>query len=264
RGFRLEDADAYAVTGGGGAFSAGRLAYHLGVHGPAMAVDTACSSSLVALHLGSEHLRSGRCDLVIVGGVPVEASAESFVLLAPTRGLAPDGRSKTFSEAADGYGRGEGVAALVMMRLEDAQAQGRRIVGVVRGTAVNHDGASSGITAPNGTSQQKALRAALADARLDAADVDVVECHGTGTSLGDPIEVQALDAVYGRARPEDRGPLKLGAVKTNVGHLEAAAGLAGVIKILASFASEALPPTLHCRPLNPHLDWERLNVEVVD
>ena len=129
-----------------------------------------------------------------------------------------------------------------MMRLEDAQAQGRRIVGVVRGTAVNHDGASSGLTVPNGTSQQKTLRAALADARLDAADVDVVECHGTGTSLGDPIEVQALDAVYGQARPEDRGRLKLGAVKTNVGHLEAAAGLVGVIKMLASFETEALPP----------------------
>ena len=186
RGSRLEDADAYAVTGGGVSFSAGRLAYHLGVQGPVMAVDTACSSSLVALHLGAEHLRSGRCDLAIVGGVQVASSAESFVLLSQTRALAPDGRSKTFSEAADGYGRGEGVAVLVMMRLEDAQAQGKRIVGVVRGTAVNHDGASSGITAPNGTSQQKVLRAALADARLNAADVDVVECHGTGTSAGRP------------------------------------------------------------------------------
>ena len=264
RSLRLEDADAYAVTGAGVSFSAGRLAYHLGVHGPAMAVDTACSSSLVALHLGSEHLRSGRCDLAIVGGVQVASSAQTFVLLSQTRALASDGRSKTFSEAADGYGRGEGAAILVMMRLEDAQSQGRRIVGVVRGTAVSHDGASSGITAPNGMAQQKALRAALADARLNAADVDVVECHGTGTSLGDPIEVQALDAVYGRARPEHRGRLKIGAVKTNVGHLEAAAGLAGVIKMLASFESEALPPTLHCRPLNPHLDWEQLNVEVVD
>ena len=264
RGLRLEDADAYTATGGGASFSAGRLAYHLGVHGPVMAVDTACSASLVALHLGSEHLRSGRCDLAIVGGVQVTSSAELYVLLSQTRALAPDGRSKTFSEAADGYGRGEGAAVLVMMRLEDAQAQGRRIVGVVRGTAVNHDGASSGLTVPNGTSQQKTLRAALADARLDAADVDVVECHGTGTSLGDPIEVQALDAVYGQARPEDRGRLKLGAVKTNVGHLEAAAGLVGVVKMLASFELAALPPTLHCRPLNPHLDWERMKVEVVD
>ncbi|WP_276575477.1 SDR family NAD(P)-dependent oxidoreductase, partial [Bradyrhizobium monzae] len=264
RGFNLEEADAYAATGGGAAFSAGRLAYHLGVQGPVMAVDTACSSSLVALHLASEHLRSGRCDLAIVGGVQVASSPEAFVVLSQTRALASDGRSKTFSEAADGYGRGEGAAVVAMMRLEDAQAQGKRILGVVRGTAVNHDGASSGLTVPNGTAQQKTLRAALADARLEAADIDVVECHGTGTSLGDPIEVQALDAVYGQARPGDLGRLKLGAVKTNVGHLEAAAGLVGVIKMLASFESEALPPTLHCRPLNPHLDWERLKVEVVD
>ncbi|KJC40904.1 hypothetical protein UB31_26790, partial [Bradyrhizobium sp. LTSP849] len=264
RGFNLAEADAYAATGGGAAFSAGRLAYHLGVQGPVMAVDTACSSALVALHLGSEHLRSGRCDLAIVGGVQVASSPEAFVVLSQTRALASDGRSKTFSEAADGYGRGEGAAVIAMMRLEDAQAQGKKILGVVRGTAVNHDGASSGLTVPNGTAQQKTLRAALADARLDAADIDVVECHGTGTSLGDPIEVQALDAVYGQARPEDLGRVKLGAVKTNVGHLEAAAGLVGVIKMLASFESEALPPTLHCRPLNPHLDWERLNVEVVD
>ncbi|WP_426410337.1 SDR family NAD(P)-dependent oxidoreductase [Bradyrhizobium ganzhouense] len=264
RGFNLEEADAYAATGGGAAFSAGRLAYHLGVQGPVMAVDTACSSSLVALHLASEHLRSGRCDLAIVGGVQVASSPEAFVVLSQTRALASDGRSKTFSDAADGYGRGEGAAVVALMRLEDAQAQGKQIIGVVRGTAVNHDGASSGLTVPNGTAQQKTLRAALADARLDAADIDVVECHGTGTSLGDPIEVQALHAVYGNARPEDLGRLKLGAVKTNVGHLEAAAGLVGVIKMLASFEAEALPPTLHCRPLNPHLEWERLNVEVVD
>ncbi|WP_247406531.1 type I polyketide synthase, partial [Bradyrhizobium sp. 76] len=264
RGFKLEEADAYAATGGGAAFSAGRLAYHLGVQGPVMAVDTACSSALVALHLGAEHLRSGRCDLAIVGGVQVASSPEAFVVLSQTRALASDGRSKTFSDAADGYGRGEGAAVVAMMRLEDAQAQGKRILGVVRGTAVNHDGASSGLTVPNGIAQQKTLRAALADARLDAADVDVVECHGTGTSLGDPIEVQALHAVYGQARPEDLGRVKLGAVKTNVGHLEAAAGLVGVIKMLASFEAEALPPTLHCRPLNPHLDWERLKVEVVD
>jgi pimaricinolide synthase PimS1 len=264
RGFNLEEADAYAATGGGAAFSAGRLAYHLGVQGPVMAVDTACSSSLVALHLASEHLRSGRCDLAIVGGVQVASSPEAFVVLSQTRALASDGRSKTFSDSADGYGRGEGAAVLALMRLEDAQAQGKQIIGVVRGTAVNHDGASSGLTVPNGTAQQKTLRAALADAHLDAADIDVVECHGTGTSLGDPIEVQALNAVYGQARPDDLGSLKLGAVKTNVGHLEAAAGLVGVIKMLASFESEALPPTLHCRPLNPHLDWERLKVEVVD
>src|SRR4029079_14743694 len=183
-----------------------------------------------------------------------------FVLLSRTRALAPNGRSKTFSAKADGYGRGEGVVVLAIEPLTESHTQERNALAVIRGSAVNHDGASSGITAPNGTSQQKVLHAALDDAGLDAADIDVVECHGTGTSLGDPIEVQALDAVYGRERPADLGRLKLGAVKTNVGHLEAAAGLVGVIKMLASFESEALPPTLHCRPLNPHLDWERRQV----
>ncbi len=257
-----EAADAYSVTGSGMSFAAGRLAYHLGLQGPALSVDTACSSSLVALHLATQSLRNGRCDVALVAGVQVLASPDGFILLSRTRAVAPDGRCKTFSAAADGYGRGEGVGVLVTMRLADARAQNRRVLGVVRGSAVNHDGASSGITAPNGTSQQKVLRSALRDAGLAPRDVDVIECHGTGTRLGDPIEVQALAAVYGEGRDAAQ-PLQLGTVKTNVGHLESAAGVAGVLKVLASLHHEGLPASLHASPLNPHVDWESLPVEVV-
>ncbi|MGK4008524.1 SDR family NAD(P)-dependent oxidoreductase [Sorangium sp. So ce1036] len=261
-----QEADAYAVLGTPASFAAGRLAFTLGLQGPALAVDTACSSSLVALHLACQALRRRECDLALAAGVQVMAAPDAFVLLSRMRALAPDGRSKTFSAAADGFGRGEGAVVLALERLDDARARGRDILAVVHGSAVNHDGASSGITAPNGTSQQKVLRAALHDARLAPADVDVVECHGTGTSLGDPIEVQALAAVYGdgRAAREADRPLLLGALKTNIGHLEAAAGLAGVAKIVASLRHEALPATLHTTPRNPHIDWETLPVRVVD
>ncbi|WP_394836498.1 SDR family NAD(P)-dependent oxidoreductase [Pendulispora rubella] len=257
------DAEAYAVTGTHSSFAAGRLAFTLGLQGPALSVDTACSSSLVALHLACQALRRGECQFALAGGVQVMAAAEGFVTLSRTRALAADGRSKTFSEGADGYGRGEGVVVLALERLDDARANGRRVLAVVRGTAVNHDGASSGITAPNGTSQQKVLRAALEDARLRAAEVDVVECHGTGTALGDPIEVQALAAVYGEGRAAE-WPLLLGAVKTNIGHLESAAGLAGVAKMVACLRYGALPPTLHTMPRNRHIDWDALPVRVVD
>ncbi|WP_394836500.1 SDR family NAD(P)-dependent oxidoreductase [Pendulispora rubella] len=257
------DAEAYAVTGTHTSFAAGRLAFTLGLQGPALSVDTACSSSLVALHLACQALRRGECQLALAGGVQVMAAPEPFVLASRTRALAPDGRSKTFSDGADGYGRGEGVVVLTLERLDDARANGRRVLAVVRGSAVNHDGASSGITAPNGTSQQKVLRAALEDARLRAADVDVVECHGTGTALGDPIEVQALAAVYGDGREAER-PLLLGAVKTNIGHLESAAGLAGVAKMIACLQHGALPATLHTTPRNRHIDWDALPVRVVD
>ena len=264
RGRAFQQAEAYDLTGKHTAFAAGRLAYHLGLQGPALSMDTACSSSLVALHLAAEHLRSGRCDLALAGGVQVLADPEAFVLLSSTRAVSPDGRCKTFSAAADGYGRGEGVGVLALMRLDDALEQQRHILGVVRGTAVNHDGASAGITAPNGGAQQRVIQDALNDANLQPSDVDVVECHGTGTSLGDPIEVQALQSVFGEARKEELGPLRLGAVKTNLGHLESAAGVAGILKVLASFHYEAIPPTLHCSPPNPHLDWEKIRLQVVD
>ncbi|WP_438021152.1 SDR family NAD(P)-dependent oxidoreductase [Sorangium sp. So ce315] len=263
QGMSAEDSDAYAVQGTSASFAAGRLAYTLGLQGPALSVDTACSSSLVALHLACQALRQGECNLALAAGVSVMASPEAFVLLSRLRALAPDGRSKTFSANADGYGRGEGVVVLALERLGDALARGRRVLALVRGSAMNHDGASSGLTAPNGTSQQKVLRAALHDARITPADVDVVECHGTGTSLGDPIEVQALAAVYAEGRPAEK-PVLLGALKTNIGHLEAASGLAGVAKMVASLRHDALPPTLHATPRNPLIEWDALAVDVVD
>ncbi|WP_438021146.1 SDR family NAD(P)-dependent oxidoreductase [Sorangium sp. So ce315] len=258
-----DEAEAYIITGTHPSFAAGRLSFTLGLQGPALSVDTACSSSLVALHLACQALRRGECDLALCAGVQVMADPEAFVVLSRTRAVAPDGRSKTFSASADGYGRGEGAVVFLLERLSDARARGRRILAVVRGTAVNHDGASSGITAPNGTSQQKVLRAALEDAGLAPGDVDVAECHGTGTSLGDPIEVQALAEVYGEGRAAGR-PLLLGALKTNIGHLEPASGLAGVAKMVASLQRKALPATLHTHPRNPHIDWAALPVEVVD
>ncbi|XXX82571.1 SDR family NAD(P)-dependent oxidoreductase [Sorangium sp. So ce134] len=258
-----EDAEAYAILGTHGSFAAGRVAFTLGLQGPALSVNTACSSSLVALHLACQALRRGECDLALAGGVQVIAAPDNFVLLSRLRALSPDGRSKSFSADADGFGRGEGVVVLALERLSDARARGHSVLSVIRGTAVNHDGASSGITAPNGTSQQKVLRAALEDAHLSPAEVDVVECHGTGTSLGDPIEVHALAAVYGEGRSADR-PLLIGAIKTNVAHLESASGLAGVAKIIASLRAGALPPTLHASRLNPNVDWDNLPVRVVD
>ncbi|WP_437608159.1 SDR family NAD(P)-dependent oxidoreductase [Sorangium sp. So ce834] len=258
-----DEDDAYAAMGTASAFAAGRLAFTLGLEGPALSVDTACSSSLVALHLACQSLRQGECDLALAAGAQVMASPEAFVLLSRTRALAPDGRSKTFSANADGFGRGEGVVVLALERLSDARANGRSVLAVVRGSAMNHDGASSGITVPNGTAQQKVLRGALDDAGLAPAEIDVVECHGTGTALGDPIEVNALAAVYGEGRPADR-PLLVGAIKTNIGHLEAAAGLAGVAKVVAALRNGALPATLHTSPLNPHLAWDELPVRVID
>ncbi|WP_208615595.1 type I polyketide synthase [Streptomyces rubellomurinus] len=257
------DRDTYTLTGQLQSFHAGRIAYHLGLQGPALAVDTACSSSLVALHLACEALRAGSCELALAGGVQVLADPGAFVALSRSHALAPDGRSKTFSAAADGYGRGEGVGVVAVMRLSDALAQGRTVLGVVRATAVNHDGASSGITAPNGTSQAKVLRAALDAAGLAPADVDYVECHGTGTPLGDPIEVQALAAVYGQDRTPDR-PLGLGSAKAVIGHLESAAGIAGVCKVLASFRHRALPAAVHSTPRNPNIAWDELPVRVID
>ncbi len=255
-------ADAYAVTGTHSSFSAGRLAFTLGLQGPAVSLDTACSSSLVALHLACQSLRAGECELALAGGVQVLADPRPFVLLSRTRALAPDGRCKTFSAAADGYGRGEGVVVVALQRLRDAQAEGREILALVRGSAVNHDGPSSGITAPNGDAQRQVLRAALRDAHLRPAEVDYIECHGTGTALGDPIEIQALAAVYGDGRAADR-PLLLGAIKTNIAHLESASGLAGVAKIIAAMGHSELPASLHSQPPNPHLDWAALPVEVV-
>ncbi|MFI2764039.1 SDR family NAD(P)-dependent oxidoreductase [Streptomyces echinatus] len=253
--------DGHMATGNLFCTAAGRISYHLGVHGPSLAVDTGCSSSLVTVHLAMQSLRSGECDLALAGGVHLMIAPEMTIDLSQAGVLSPQGRSRAFDADADGYARGEGAGIVVLKRLADAQAAGDTVLAVLKGSAVNHGGRGSGLTVPNGNAQKALITTALKAAGAAPADVDYVETHGTGTPIGDPIEANALGAAYRPGRDPER-PLRIGTVKTNLGHLEAAAGVAGLMKVVLSLQHQRIPAHLHLRARTPHVSWDELLLDV--
>ncbi|MGE3912192.1 MAG: type I polyketide synthase, partial [Chloroflexota bacterium] len=253
--------DAYRLTGNVLNATAGRISYLLGLQGPTIALDTACSSSLVSVHLAVQSLRGGECDMALAGGVNAILSPEWTITLSKNRMLSPTGRCRTFDAGADGFVRGEGCGLIVLKRLSDAQAAGDNILGLIRGSAINHDGPKSGFTVPNKLAQQAVIKDALANAGVSPLDIGYIEAHGTGTSLGDPIEIRALAASLGEGRTEEQA-LVISSVKTNFGHLESAAGIAGLIKTMLSLKHRQIPPHLHLQQRSPFIGWDEMPMTV--